>query len=185
MRSALLALALLLAAPGARASGFSLSSPDIPPGGVIPLQQVYEGFGCTGGNVSPALRWSDPPAGTRSFALLVHDPDAPTGGSGWWHWVLLDLPAGLRALPAGAGRPDGSALPVGARQIRTDYGAPGWGGPCPPVGDSPHRYIFSLHALKVERLEVPDGATAALAGYLVNANSLGVARFTGTYGRSR
>jgi Raf kinase inhibitor-like YbhB/YbcL family protein len=185
MRSALLALALLLAAPAARAAEFSLRSPDIPTGGMIPLRQVYDGFGCTGGNISPALRWSDPPAGTRSFALLVHDPDAPTGGSGWWHWVLLDLPAGLRSLPAGAGRGDGSALPAGARQIRTDYGTPGWGGPCPPVGDRPHRYKFSLHALKVERLEVPEGATAALAGYLVNANSLGVASFTGTYGRSR
>jgi Raf kinase inhibitor-like YbhB/YbcL family protein len=185
MRAAPLALALLLAAPGARAADFSLRSPDIPPGGTIPLRQVYDGFGCTGANISPALRWSDPPPGTRSFALLVHDPDAPTGGSGWWHWLVLDLPAGLRALPAGAGLADGSALPAGARQIRSDYGTPGWGGPCPPVGDRPHRYVFTLHALKVEQLEVPEGASAALVGYLVNANSLGAARFTGTYGRSR
>jgi Raf kinase inhibitor-like YbhB/YbcL family protein len=185
MRSALLALALLLTAPAAQAAPFTLRSADIPSGGPIPLRHGYAGFGCTGGNVSPALRWSEPPAGTRSFALLVHDPDAPTGGSGWWHWVVLDLPAGLRSLPAGAGRPDGSALPPGARQIRTDYGTPGWGGPCPPVGDKPHRYVFTLHALKVETLQVPADATAALAGYMVNANSLGTATFTGTYGRSR
>jgi Raf kinase inhibitor-like YbhB/YbcL family protein len=185
MRAALLALALLLAAPGARAAGFSLRSPDIPAGGAIPLRQVYDGFGCTGANISPALRWSDPPPGTRSFALLVHDPDAPTGGSGWWHWLVLDLPAGLRALPTGAGLANGSALPGGARQIRTDYGTPGWGGPCPPVGDKPHRYVFTLHALKVERLQVPEGASAALVGYMVNANSLAAATLTGTYGRSR
>ncbi|KEF41106.1 MAG: hypothetical protein ER33_13120 [Cyanobium sp. CACIAM 14] len=185
MRAAPLALALLLAAPAARAGTFSLRSSDIPAGGAIPLRQVYDGFGCTGGNVSPALRWSEPPAGTRSFALLVHDPDAPTGGSGWWHWLVLDLPATLRALPAGAGRPDGSALPSAARQIRTDYGTPGWGGPCPPVGDKPHRYVFNLHALKVPKLELPAGASAALAGYLVNANSLGSATLIGTYGRSR
>ncbi len=185
MRSAFLALSLMLVAPGAQAAEFTLRSADIPPGGVIPLAQVYDGFGCTGANVSPALSWSEPPAGTRSFALLVHDPDAPTGGSGWWHWVVLDLAGGLRALPAGAGRGDGTGLPPGARQIRTDYGTPGWGGPCPPQGDKAHRYVFTLHALKVEKLEVPAEATAALAGYLVNANSLGTASFTGTYGRSR
>jgi Raf kinase inhibitor-like YbhB/YbcL family protein len=99
--------------------------------------------------------------------------------------VVLDLAGGLRALPAGAGRGDGTGLPPGARQIRTDYGTPGWGGPCPPQGDKAHRYVFTLHALKVEKLEVPAEATAALAGYLVNANSLGTASFTGTYGRSR
>jgi Raf kinase inhibitor-like YbhB/YbcL family protein len=185
MRHLLLALSLLMSVPAALAADFSLRSADLPAGGVIPLRHVFNGFGCTGENVSPALSWSNPPAGTRSFALLVHDPDAPSGGSGWWHWLVLDLPASLRYLPAGAGRTDGSALPPGARQIGTDYGSPGWGGPCPPVGDRPHRYIFSLHALKVEKLELPAGATAALAGYLVNANSLGTATFTATYGRSR
>ncbi len=175
----------MVAAPGARAVPFSLRSSDIPAGGTIGLRQVFDGFGCTGANISPALAWSGPPAGTRSFALLVHDPDAPTGGSGWWHWLLLDLPAGLRGLPSGAGSAGGAGLPAGARQIRTDYGIPGWGGPCPPVGDSPHRYVFTLHALKVAKLEVPEGASAALAGYMVNANSLGTATFTGFYGRSR
>lgn len=158
MRSASLGLSLLLLAPGAQAAGFTLRSADIPSGDVIPLAQVYDGFGCTGANVSPALSWSEPPAGTRSFALLVHDPDAPTGGTG---------------------------LPPGARQIRTDYGTAGWGGPCPPQGDKAHRYVFTLHALKVEKLAVPAEATAALAGYVVNANSLGTASFTGTFGCSR
>ncbi|MEA5442585.1 YbhB/YbcL family Raf kinase inhibitor-like protein [Cyanobium gracile] len=183
MRPFLVALSLLLAVPGASAADFTLRSSDLPAGAAIPLRHVFNGFGCSGDNVSPALSWSHPPAGTRSFALLVHDPDAPTGGSGWWHWVVIDLPASLLSLPAGAGLSDGSALPPGARQVGTDYGLPGWGGPCPPAGDPPHRYIFSLHALKVEKLPLPAGATAALAGFLVNANSLGAATFTATYGR--
>jgi Raf kinase inhibitor-like YbhB/YbcL family protein len=146
---------------------------------------VFNGFGCTGGNISPALEWKNAPKGTKSFALLVHDPDAPTGGSGWWHWVVINLPADTTKLAGGAGKADGSALPAGTAQINTDFGGPGWGGPCPPVGDKPHHYHFTLHALKVEKLELPPGATAALAGYMVNANSLGKAKLTGLYGRKK
>lgn len=167
------------------AVAFTLSSAEIAPGAKIANAQVFNGFGCTGGNVSPALAWKNPPKGSKSFALLVHDPDAPTGGSGWWHWVVVNLPADATQLRAGAGKADGSALPAGAAQINTDFGAPGWGGPCPPVGDKPHRYNFTLHALKVEKLDLPPGATAALAGYMINANSLGKASLTGRYGRSK
>ena len=169
----------------AHAAGFTLSSPDIKPNATIKSEQVFNGFGCTGGNVSPALEWKNPPKGTKSFALQVHDPDAPTGGSGWWHWVVINLPADTAKLAAGAGKADGSSLPAGATQINTDFGGPGWGGPCPPVGDKPHRYHFTLHALKVEKLELPQGATAALAGYMINANSLGKAKLTGLYGRKK
>lgn len=179
-------LALALALSGAaHAGGFKLASDDIQPGGTIAAEQVFNGFGCTGGNVSPALKWSGVPAGTRSFALLVHDPDAPTGGAGWWHWVVVNLPADATALPKGAGKADGSALPAGAQQIRTDFGGPGWGGPCPPVGDKPHRYHFTLHALKVDKLDLPPDAGASLAGFMVNANSIGKATLTGKYGRKK
>ncbi len=185
MQRTLLALGLATASLAVQAAGFTLESPDIKPKGAIKKEQVFNGFGCTGDNVSPALAWKNPPAGTKSFALLVHDPDAPTGGSGWWHWVVINLPATADKLAAGAGKADGSALPSGAAQVNTDFGGPGWGGPCPPVGDKPHRYNFSLHALKVEKLDLPPGATAALAGYMINANSLGKATLTGTYGRSK
>ncbi|MCK6407067.1 MAG: YbhB/YbcL family Raf kinase inhibitor-like protein [Rhodocyclaceae bacterium] len=167
------------------AAAFTLHSPDIRHNATIKEAQVFNGFGCTGGNVSPALVWKNPPQGTKSFALLVHDPDAPTGGSGWWHWVVINIPANTRELPPDAGKADGHLLSPGAQQITTDFGAPGWGGPCPPVGDTPHRYHFTLHALKVEKLELPQGATAALAGFMINANSLGKAKLTGLYGRKK
>jgi len=164
---------------------FQVTSPDIAPGGTIAREQVFDSFGCTGQNVSPALRWSGAPRDTRSFALLVHDPDAPTGGAGWWHWLVYDIPAGTTELAKGAGRPDGSALPAGAASGITDYGTPGYGGPCPPEGDKPHRYVFTLYALKVDQLGVAKDAQASLIGYLVNANAIGKASFTGLYGRSR
>jgi hypothetical protein len=183
-RFALLAAGLALAA-SAHAQQFKLTSPDIKPNGTIAEEQVFNGFGCTGKNISPALAWSGAPKGTKSFALLVHDPDAPTGGAGWWHWVMINVPATATELPKGAGKSDGSALPAGAAQINTDFGGPGWGGPCPPVGDKPHRYNFTLHALKVDKLELPQGATASLAGFMVNANSIGKATLTGKYGRKK
>ena len=113
----------------------------------------------------------------------MYDPDAPTG-SGWWHWFVVDLPADTTALAPNAGAKGSAQLPQGARQIRNDYGAMAWGGMCPPPGDKPHRYIFTVHALSVPRLDIPDDATAALAGFMVNAHSLAKASFTATYGRA-
>jgi Raf kinase inhibitor-like YbhB/YbcL family protein len=178
-----LALVLVSTAWSADAAKFHLSSTDINSNGAIANKFVYQGFGCKGDNVSPALSWSGAPAGTQSFALLVHDPDAPTGGAGWWHWVVYDIPASTTAFAQGAGTADGAGLPKGAKQGVTDFGAAGWGGPCPPTGGGTHHYHFTLHALKVANLDIPPGATAALIGYMVNANSLGKAEFTGLYGR--
>ena len=183
-RTAAVLVAALAFAGAAHAQKFSLSSPDIKPGGKIAEEQVFNGFGCAGKNVSPALKWSGAPKGTKSFALLVHDPDAPTGGAGWWHWGVVNIPADVKELKKGAGNA-GGALPAGAMQIATDFGAPGWGGPCPPAGDKPHRYNFTLHALKVEKLDLQEGARESLAGYMVNANSIGKARLTGKYGRKK
>jgi Raf kinase inhibitor-like YbhB/YbcL family protein len=171
-----------LGAPGLQAQEkFSLSSPDIAPGGRIAEAQVYKGFGCSGGNSSPALSWSHPPAGTQSFALLVHDPDAPTG-SGWWHWIVYNIPASTTSLPAGAGEAQKGLLPAGAVQARTDFGTSGYGGPCPPPG-KPHHYYFRLYALKVPKLELPADASAAFIGFNVHAQSLGSAELMGIYGR--
>jgi Raf kinase inhibitor-like YbhB/YbcL family protein len=169
--------------PSAHGGGgkFTLTSPDIAAGKTIAAAQVFNGFGCTGGNISPALAWSNAPAGTQSFALLMHDPDAPTG-SGWWHWVVYNIPANVSSLPAGAGDPKKNLMPAGAVQGRTDFGTAGYGGPCPPPG-KPHRYYLRLHALKVARLEVPADATAALIGFNVNAVTLGKAELMGLYGR--
>jgi Raf kinase inhibitor-like YbhB/YbcL family protein len=185
IRSSLLFAVGLAFAGSVCADGFMLSSADIKANAPIADEQVFAGFGCSGKNISPALKWSGAPKDTKSFALLVHDPDAPTGGAGWWHWVVTNIPADAAELPKGAGKADGSALPKGAAQITTDFGGPGWGGPCPPAGDKPHRYNFTLHSLKVDKLDLPAGATASLAGFMINANSIGKATLTGTYGRSK
>ncbi len=174
-------------APAEQASGgagaFTLTSPDIADGSVIGRKFVYNDFGGEGDNVSPKLVWTDPPQGTKSFALFCHDPDAPTGGAGFWHWLVIDIPASARSLEQGAGTPDGALLPKGSVQIRSDYGFAHWGGPCPPVGDPPHRYVFTVYALGVEKIEAPEGATASLVGFLVNQNVLAKASLTGLYGR--
>ena len=162
---------------------FQASSPDILSGQSISTKFIYQGFGCTGQNVSPAVMWKNAPAGTRSFAVMVHDPDAPTGGAGFWHWVVVDIPAGNALLAQGAGTADGKRLPAGTRQIASDFGAPGWGGPCPPAGDKPHHYHFTVYALKVDKLDLPANATASLTGFMVNANALAKAKFTGLFGR--
>jgi len=160
---------------------FTLTSPDIANGKDIPAAQVFNSFGCSGNNVSPALSWTNVPAGTKSFALLVYDPDAPTG-SGWWHWVAYNIPADTTSLPADAGNPKKGLMPGATVQGRTDFGTTGYGGPCPPPG-KPHHYYFRLYALKVPKLDVPADATAALIGFNVNANSLGKAQILGLYGR--
>jgi Raf kinase inhibitor-like YbhB/YbcL family protein len=180
----LLCLLLLAGAGGsALAADFRLSSADFKANGDLANKFIYQGFGCHGDNVSPGLSWSGAPEGTQSFALLVHDPDAPTGGAGWWHWVVYNIPAAASAIAQGAGTADGAALPKGSVQGKTDFGSIGWGGPCPPPGSGKHHYQFTLYALKVAKLDVADGASAALVGYSVNANAIGKAQLTGLYGR--
>ncbi|HVT34632.1 MAG TPA: YbhB/YbcL family Raf kinase inhibitor-like protein [Nevskiaceae bacterium] len=177
-----IAAAALCASGAALAAGpaFTLGSTDVAANQKMADKQVFNGFGCTGGNVSPALAWKNAPAATKSFALTVYDPDAPTG-SGWWHWVVYNIPADTTALPADAG--SGKGLPAGAVQGRTDFGSAGWGGPCPPAGDKPHHYIFTLHALKTDKLDVPADASAAMVGFMIHANEIGKAKFTALYNR--
>lgn len=178
--SALLALFML---PGlAAAADFRLASPTVKDKGTISNEHVFNGFGCTGSNTSPELRWERAPKGTKSFAVTVYDPDAPTG-SGWWHWVIFNISPDTTSLPAGAGKPEGGGAPQGSIQSMTDFGQPGYGGPCPPPGDKPHRYIFTVYALKVDHLDVPANASCALVGFMLNANKLGTATLTALYGR--
>lgn len=175
---ATLALPLLAHAGGA----FTLSSPDIQSGKRMADTFVFNSFGCTGQNLSPALAWKNAPKGTKSFAVTAYDPDAPTG-SGWWHWVVYNLPAETRSLPQGAGDITGAHLPEGSVQGRTDFGSASYGGPCPPVGHGTHHYTFTVYALKTDKLELPTDASAAMVGFMIHANTLGKARFTAVYSR--
>ncbi|WP_303784944.1 YbhB/YbcL family Raf kinase inhibitor-like protein [Azovibrio restrictus] len=165
---------LSLAASLAQAGDFHLEVDAGVEGRLAPVHYANS-FGCSGGNLSPALRWSGAPAGTRSFVVTLYDPDAPTG-SGWWHWVIANLPADTDHLEAGAGNP-GGLLPTGARSIAGDNGEPGYLGACPPAGTA-HRYVFTVHALKVEQLELPPRATPALVGFYAWAHGLGQASAT-------
>jgi Raf kinase inhibitor-like YbhB/YbcL family protein len=173
-RLVFLTAASLLALPAHAQGGLTLTSPDVKAGATIPAKHVYNGMGCTGQNVSPALRWSGAPAGTKSYALTVYDPDAPTG-SGFWHWVVYNIPANVTSLAEGAAT-------VGT-QGTTDFGVKGYNGPCPPPGDKPHRYIFTVFALKTDRIDVPANATAAMVGFNLHANQLAKATLTARYGR--
>lgn len=163
----------------AKPGGFRLWSPDIS-GPKLSLDQVFNAMGCVGKNISPELRWSGAPAATKSFAVTVYDPDAPTG-SGWWHWTVYNIPASATSLPRNAG--SGSGLPAGSVQGTTDFGKPGFGGACPPTGDKPHRYFFTIYALNVAKIDVPATASAANVGFNVHAHQIGKAGFVARYGR--
>jgi Raf kinase inhibitor-like YbhB/YbcL family protein len=179
----------------AQTAPFTLSSPDLA-SGTFDNKYVLNGFGCSGGNVSPALEWRNLPKGTKSLALMIHDPDAPTG-SGFWHWAVYNIPPTVTGLAQGAGNSP-AALPAPAFGGATDFldtGATGangnYGGPCPPAGDKPHRYIFTLYALAVDDVqkagEIPKTGTAALHSFVLNkglgANLLEKTSFTALYGR--
>jgi Raf kinase inhibitor-like YbhB/YbcL family protein len=169
---------------GVAANALTLTSPDVKPGARIADEQVFSGFGCTGSNVSPALNWSGAPKGTKSFALSVYDPDAPTG-SGFWHWVVFNIPANVTSLPKGAGDPKSDAAPKGAVQSRTDFGTPGYGGPCPPKGDKPHRYQFAIFALDTDKLDTDENSSPAFVGFNVHFHTLAKATLTGRWGRPK
>jgi Raf kinase inhibitor-like YbhB/YbcL family protein len=177
MKAAWLAfVAALPMAIAAQADDFHLTSSDLAEGG--PIASTYLNTDCRGGNLSPALAWSGAPAATRSFAVTVYDPDAPKAG-GWWHWLAFDLPAATTNLKRGAAR---SGLPQGSRQGRNDYGRATYDGPCPPPGP-PHRYIFTVWALDVDRLAKSAGSDAPALAVQLQAHGLAQAQLMGTYGR--
>ncbi len=170
-------LAFALCASTAQA-GMTLTSQAMPDGATLAEAQVFNGFGCTGGNQSPDLEWSGAPAGTQAFAVTMYDPDAPTG-SGWWHWVAFNLPGDTTALPAGA---SGKAMPAGSVESRTDFGIPGYGGACPPVGDAPHHYKVTVYALPTP-LPLDANASGAMVGFMLRSSALDSATITATLGR--
>ena len=160
----------------------TLSSDSFKEGELLAMEHVLSaefGFGCDGGNKSPHLRWSGAPEGTRSFALTCYDPDAPTG-SGFWHWVVVNMPTNVTELPLGAGSAGGS-MPAGALQTQTDVGMPGYAGPCPPPGHGVHHYIFTIFAVGSEQLPVNAGTPAAQVGYNLHFATLDKATLTGLF----
>ncbi|MBV7433702.1 YbhB/YbcL family Raf kinase inhibitor-like protein [Cardiobacteriaceae bacterium TAE3-ERU3] len=160
------------------AHAFTVSSDAVKPGHALPHAQVFNGFGCEGDNHSPALSWQNAPEGTKSFAVTLYDPDAPTG-SGFWHWIVVDIPADTSELSENIA----AQLPEPMRQITNDYGFSGFGGACPPAGDNPHRYQLSVHALDVDKIDLPEDASPAVVRFMIHAHQLAVATTTGYYQR--
>ncbi|MBU2291407.1 MAG: YbhB/YbcL family Raf kinase inhibitor-like protein [Alphaproteobacteria bacterium] len=148
---------------------FTLTSTDITDGGILPDGQVQ-----AKGNTSPHLKWSGAPEGTKSFAITVFDPDAPTG-SGFWHWTVANIPADVSEIPPGG------PLPPGAVEGRTDFGEPGFGGAAPPPGHGPHRYIFTVFAVDTDRLDVTPEDSGAKYGFNLHFHTLAKASITATY----
>jgi Raf kinase inhibitor-like YbhB/YbcL family protein len=176
----LVAISLLALTQVAVGASFQLKTSSFDAKKPLPNKHVFNGFGCSGENVSPALEWSNPPKDTKSFAITVYDPDAPTG-SGWWHWTVANIPSSVSSIEEGASA--SRKLPAGSVEGRTDYGRPGFGGACPPEGHKPHRYIFTIYALKTDKLDIDSESSGALVGFNLNANALGKASFTVKFGR--
>jgi Raf kinase inhibitor-like YbhB/YbcL family protein len=164
------------------AGGFNLESMDLKPGKKMGVDHVFSGFGCTGKNISPALQWQHAPKNTKSFAITMYDPDAPTG-SGWWHWIIFNIPTNTNSLSRNAGDPASLLAPEGSVQSKTDFGTQGYGGACPPIGDKPHRYQFTVFALDVEKLPLDVNASGAMVGFNLRQHTLGRAIITVFYSR--
>lgn len=178
--SLLFGLTFFAAAALVYAEGFTLSSSDI--AGQLSNKQVFSGFGCQGENISPELNWENAPQGTKSFAVTVYDPDAPTG-SGWWHWIIFDIPAEVHSLQRNTGNIKTGLAPAGSIQSITSYGQYGFGGACPPKGDPPHRYIFTVYALKIDKLGLKADSTPELIGFYLGQNMLAKASIIAYYAR--
>ncbi len=159
---------------------FTLTSKDL--GGQATQIQEFNSFGCSGKNESPQLSWTNAPAGTKSFAVTMYDPDAPTG-SGWWHWLVFDIPANVNELVSNAGNIDLNIAPKTAIQSITDYGTKGYGGPCPPKEHGLHQYIITVYALKTEKLGLDENTNAAVVGYYLSNNILAKSSIVAYYQR--
>jgi Raf kinase inhibitor-like YbhB/YbcL family protein len=180
-KNILMLMIMTLVSFEAFAGTLTLSSSNLESGKPIKTSQVFNRDGCKGGNISPQLLWSDAPSETKSFAVTMYDPDAPTG-SGWWHWVVFNIPANVNKLDENAGNSKSGKLPAGAVQSQTDFGSAGYGGPCPPLGDKPHRYIVTVYALK-KVLPLDAKSLPAWVGFHIQQNKIAEASIIATYQR--
>jgi Raf kinase inhibitor-like YbhB/YbcL family protein len=181
MRALILGTALAATATPAFAE-MILASTDVKAGSPMAVAQVFDGYGCTGKNISPSLSWSGEPAGTQSFAVTMFDSDA-RNGVGWWHWTAFNIPASVHGLPAGAGNDRLAGLPPGTIQGRTDFGSAGYSGPCPPPGEHAHHYEITVYALRVPTLPLNANAAGAEVIASLKTNALATANIVGRYGR--
>ncbi|GAA4536776.1 YbhB/YbcL family Raf kinase inhibitor-like protein [Pseudonocardia xishanensis] len=161
---------------------FDVTSTDFTDGGMLAMPQVSGIFGAGGEDLSPQLSWSGAPKGTRSYVVTCFDPDAPTG-SGFWHWAVVDILASVTSLEVGAGDEEGSGLPAGSYQLANDAGIKQFVGAAPPAGRGLHRYFFVVHAVDVESLGLPEGASPALLGFNLFSHTLARATITPVYER--
>jgi Raf kinase inhibitor-like YbhB/YbcL family protein len=161
---------------------FTLSSKDL--GGQATKTEEFGGFGCTGKNQSPQLSWANAPEGTKSFAVTMYDPDAPTG-SGWWHWLVFDIPSNTNELVTNAGNLTLNLAPKGAIQSITNYGVAGYGGPCPPENHGLHQYIITVYALKTDKLGLDANTNPATVGYYLWSNTIAKASIVSYYQREK
>ncbi|KXF83579.1 YbhB/YbcL family Raf kinase inhibitor-like protein [Enterovibrio coralii] len=173
MRTLTLFLSVLFFTPISFA--MTLTSPQITEGETFNKGQIFNGWGCKGDNLSPELLWKNAPEGTKSFAVTMYDPDAPTG-SGWWHWVMINIPANVNGLALNAGKEGGEHMPEKAQMQRNDFGFVGYGGACPPPDAPKHNYQITVYALDVESLGVPADGSPALAGYYILQHRIGEAQ---------
>jgi Raf kinase inhibitor-like YbhB/YbcL family protein len=161
---------------------FTLYSKDL--GGQATKTEEFGGFGCSGKNQSPQLSWANAPEGTKSFAITMYDPDAPTG-SGWWHWVVFDIPKNSTELVANAGNLTLNLAPKGAIQSVTNYGVAGYGGPCPPENHGLHQYIITVYALKTDTLGLDSNTNPGTVGYYLWMNTIAKASIVTYYQREK
>lgn len=161
---------------------FTLYSKDL--GGQATKTEEFGGFGCSGKNQSPQLSWANAPEGTKSFAITMYDPDAPTG-SGWWHWVVFDIPKNSTELATNAGNLTLNLAPKGAIQSVTNYGVAGYGGPCPPENHGLHQYIITVYALKTDTLGLDSNTNPGIVGYYLWMNTIAKASIVTYYQREK
>jgi hypothetical protein len=180
--SRLATILIAVISTSAAAAPFRVTSSDMREGDSLATSQQFNGFGCRGGNASPQLTWEHAPTGTRSFAVTAYDPDAPSG-SGWWHWTVVNIPPTVSSLATGAGDKNNAKLPAGAVQGRNDFGYAGFGGACPPPGDKPHRYHFTVWALNTATLPIDAQASGALVGFMLRSHAIASAQLTAMSGR--
>jgi hypothetical protein len=155
----------------------SISSKDMKEGKMLNIEQVYNGFGCQGKNISPQISIKNIPAKAKSLAITLYDADAPTG-SGWWHWVVYNIPVTKTEIAAGDKK-----IADGVMFGKNDFGTKEFGGVCPPVGHGKHKYNLTVYALSTEKLDLPKDASAALIGFNINANVVEKASVISVYER--